>query len=209
MAVAVLGYVAIAAALAASLVNLNLLGFLATLSALALLLLAADAFEIQGRLGVWSAPAAIVLAFATALFIAPDFRTGFEEGCVNNPSACQQLAARPGEVAGRMLIPLLIYLLPSVVALARGASDRWLAVAVNLLFGLTCIGWLVALALSLERKPNPLPVPLSGDRRWWWDGSRWVDSFQSPPPMAARSQDGAWWWNGAEWRPNAQAGLAG
>jgi hypothetical protein len=204
MAAAVLGYPAFILTLATALANLNLSGFLGEVTAVALLLLAADAFGVQGRLGHWWALAALALVGASILLLAPGVARGFGQGCQNNLAACQTLQDRPAEVAGRLLIPLVIFLVPTIIALVRRVPDRWLAAAINVMLGLTFIGWLVALALSLEPKANRLPVPLSGDRRWWWNGSRWVDSVAEPPPMAARSPDGAWWWNGAEWRPVPQ-----
>ncbi|MBJ7599747.1 MAG: hypothetical protein DLM67_01630 [Candidatus Nephthysia bennettiae] len=203
MVVAVLGYLGIAATLATGLANLNLAGFLGELTALALLLLAADAFGVQSRIGILWAPAALALAALTVLLLAPEVSHGFQQGCQSRPGTCEAWKEQPGYVAGRLAIPLLLYLLPTVIALVRAVPDRWLAACINVLFGLTCIGWLAALALSLERRGNPVPVPLSGDRRWWWSGSRWIDSTAMPPPMAARTPDGAWWWNGVEWRPAA------
>jgi hypothetical protein len=205
MAAAVLGYLAIILTLATALANFNVSSFLGGVTALALLLLAADAFGVQGRLGLWWALAALALVGITILLLAPGVTRGFEQGCQSNLAACQTLQDRPAEMAGRLSIPLLIFLAPTIIALIRAVPDRWLAAAINVMLGLTCIGWLVALALSLEPKANRVPVPLSGDRRWWWNGSRWMDSAVAPPPMAARSPDGAWWWNGAEWRPAARA----
>ena len=208
MVVAVVGYLGIVITLATGLANLNLAGFLGELTALALLLLTAGAFGVQSRLGYFWGLAALALAAGTVLLLAPDVSHGFQQGCESRPDACQALSQQPGYVAGRLAIPLLLFLVPTVIALARGVPDRWLAVTINVLFGLTCVGWLVALALSLERRGNRMPVPLSGDRRWWWNGSRWIDSVVTPPPMAARTPDGAWWWNGAEWRPAAPAAEA-
>jgi hypothetical protein len=203
MAAALLGYLAFILTLATALANLNLSSFLGGVTAVGLLLLTADAFGVKGRLGPWWPLAALGLAGVTILLLAPDMTRGFQQGCQSNLAACQTLHERPSEVAGRLSIPLLIFLVPTIIALVRAVPDRWLVAAVNVLLGLTCIGWLVALALSLEPKANRVPVPLSGDRRWWWNGSRWMDSAVAAPPMAARSPDGAWWWNGAEWRPAA------
>jgi hypothetical protein len=201
MAVAVVGYLAIVVTLATALANLNLAGFLGELTAVALLLLTADIFGVQSRLGMLWALLALALLATSVLLLGPDVRRGFELGCASNPTACQALSDRPGYVAGRLSIPVLLYLVPTILALVRAVPDRWLVACINIMLGLTCAGWLVALALALERKANRVPVPLSGDRRWWWDGSNWVDSTVTPPPMAARTPDGHWWWNGVEWRP--------
>ncbi len=208
MVVAVLGYLGIVVTLATGLANLNLAGFVGELTAIGLLLLTADAFGLQSRLGHLWPVAALALAAATVFLLAADVSRGFQQGCQSSPAACQALNQQPGYIAGRLAIPLLLFLLPAVIALIRRVPDRWLAATINVLFGLTCLGWLVALALALERRGNRLPVPLSGDRRWWWNGSRWIDSAATPPPMAARTPDGAWWWNGAEWRSAAPATAA-
>jgi T4 superinfection immunity protein len=203
MAAAVVGYVAFAVTLATTLWHLDLSGFLGAVTAIALLLLTADAFGIQGRLGGWWALAALALAGVTVLLVTPEVSSGFQQACQGDVATCQALQDRPAEVAGRLSIPLLMFLLPTIIGVVRAVPDRWLVAAINVLLGLSILGWLVALALSLEPRGNRLPVPLSGDRRWWWNGSRWMDSQAAPPPMAARSPDGAWWWNGIEWRQTA------
>lgn len=44
---------------------------------------------------------------------------------------------------------LAFYFLPTIIVLARGRNDGCGIFAVNLLFGLTVIGWVVALVWSL------------------------------------------------------------
>ena len=43
----------------------------------------------------------------------------------------------------------------------------------------------------------------SDDRRFWWDGSVWVDAEVTSPPGAPISDDGSLWWDGVAWRPVA------
>lgn len=45
----------------------------------------------------------------------------------------------------------------------------------------------------------------SGDGRYWWDGSFWVDSEKAAPAWAHRSPDGWYWWDGLQWRPVPQS----
>ncbi len=41
----------------------------------------------------------------------------------------------------------------------------------------------------------------SEDRRYWWDGSNWVDAQTRLPPGAKYSDDQKQWWDGQAWRP--------
>ncbi|MFB7558369.1 superinfection immunity protein [Streptomyces brevispora] len=51
------------------------------------------------------------------------------------------------------LIGLVVYLLPSLVAFNRGTDNRWLVLVINVIFGATFLGWVLALVLAL-RKPK-------------------------------------------------------
>ncbi|MFH8485699.1 superinfection immunity protein [Streptomyces longisporoflavus] len=52
-----------------------------------------------------------------------------------------------------MLLGLIVYLLPSLIAFNRGIDDRYLVLVVNIFLGVSLIGWLVALYLA-TRKPK-------------------------------------------------------
>ena len=41
----------------------------------------------------------------------------------------------------------------------------------------------------------------SEDRKYWWDGSTWVDATRTAPPTAKLSENGETWWDGESWRP--------
>lgn len=74
-------------------------------------------------------------------------------------------------------------------------------VALNLVIG----GAIVAIVLLRRRRRRaavslPASLHLSPDRGFWWDGGRWIDASQLPPPTAQRSADGAFWWDGVVWR---------
>jgi hypothetical protein len=86
------------------------------------------------------------------------------------------------------------------------------------LVGVVIIGLLgAAVLLLLSRRRTPLqpfpvfapygvaPVPIaalqmSGDRRFWWDGTAWRDAEHEVPPAAQLSGDGKFWWDGQAWR---------
>jgi hypothetical protein len=75
-----------------------------------------------------------------------------------------------------------------------------LVLAVALVVGLVAL-------FTRRRQPSPgaaaaagPPMTLSGDGRYWWDGSGWHDTETSAPPGAQRSPDGAYWYDGARWR---------
>ncbi|MEV0253006.1 superinfection immunity protein [Streptomyces sp. NPDC050732] len=50
------------------------------------------------------------------------------------------------------------FLLPSLIAFNRGAEHRWLILVINLAFGASVIGWLIALYLA-TRPPKHSPAP--------------------------------------------------
>ena len=60
-------------------------------------------------------------------------------------------------------------------------------------------------AASAAAPAATLPLQLSVDGNYWYDGERWVDVNQESPPFAQRSPDGAFWWDGSSWRPVALA----
>lgn len=51
-----------------------------------------------------------------------------------------------------------VYLLPSLIAFNRDAELRWVILVINIAFGASIIGWLVALYLA-TRKPTTTPTP--------------------------------------------------
>ena len=54
-----------------------------------------------------------------------------------------------------ILVSLVLYLLPTIIALARRVANLPMVVAVNVLLGCTGIGWVVALAMSVRTKTRP------------------------------------------------------
>lgn len=55
------------------------------------------------------------------------------------------------------LLSLVVYLLPSLVAFNRGVENRWLVLLINIVFGASAIGWLIALYLATRKIKAPLP----------------------------------------------------
>jgi hypothetical protein len=62
------------------------------------------------------------------------------------------------------------------------------------------VGGLVVGRVRRSRRPR-----MSPDGNHWWDGKRWIESVNEPPPFAERTADGAYWWDGQYWRPVATA----
>lgn len=48
-----------------------------------------------------------------------------------------------------------LYLLPSLIAFNRGIENRYLVLAVNIIFGASLIGWLIALYLATRKAKDP------------------------------------------------------
>ncbi|MEE1740246.1 superinfection immunity protein [Streptomyces sp. BE147] len=44
-----------------------------------------------------------------------------------------------------------VYLLPSLIAFNRQTDNRWLVLVINVLFGATFLGWVLALFLALRK----------------------------------------------------------
>jgi hypothetical protein len=55
-----------------------------------------------------------------------------------------------------LLIVLVLYFVPSVVAFVRAHHNKWAIFALNLLLGWTFLGWIGALVWSFTR-PSPQP----------------------------------------------------
>lgn len=55
------------------------------------------------------------------------------------------------------LLSLIVYLLPSLIAFNRGIENRYLVLVINLVFGASVIGWLIALYLATRKVKAPLP----------------------------------------------------
>lgn len=53
-------------------------------------------------------------------------------------------------VLGLAFVILFVYFLPSIVALRRGSSNAFIVIILNYFFGLTLIGWCIALALAIS-----------------------------------------------------------
>jgi hypothetical protein len=65
-----------------------------------------------------------------------------------------------------LLIFLTFYFLPSIVAATRGAKHGLAIGTLNLLFGWTVAGWIVALiwALAVTRNDGRIPCPFCAER---------------------------------------------
>ncbi len=52
-----------------------------------------------------------------------------------------------------------VYVLPTLLAWARGSSRRWRITLINLLLGWTLIGWIVAMVLTFAYEPPAGDAP--------------------------------------------------
>lgn len=58
-----------------------------------------------------------------------------------------------------LLVSVASYVLPSIIALARKVPNVGSVIVVNVLLGWTFVGWVVALAMALRSRPQPM-VPV-------------------------------------------------
>jgi hypothetical protein len=71
--------------------------------------------------------------------------------------------AMPGpETLLIVLLFLPLYFLPTIIAVVRKAPNLVAVILVNLLFGWSFIGWIVALVMSLRSTPKPQIVQSFG-----------------------------------------------
>jgi hypothetical protein len=93
--------------------------------------------------------------------------------------ACHQISEHPGQavdidfIAGNavmgsvaglgLFILLLCYIAPTVIAFGRGHHYRWVIAAINVVAGLTMIGWIVAFVWSVWPAKTSFLDPLAGD----------------------------------------------
>ncbi|GAA0436118.1 superinfection immunity protein [Streptomyces luteireticuli] len=56
------------------------------------------------------------------------------------------------------VVLIALYLVPSIVAFNRSHPKRWLVLVINLVFGGTLVGWVVALYLATRPVRARVPV---------------------------------------------------
>lgn len=54
-----------------------------------------------------------------------------------------------------ILLAILLYLLPTFIAFNRVHRNRWVIMIINVVFGATVLGWLIALVWALNRVDSP------------------------------------------------------
>ncbi len=54
------------------------------------------------------------------------------------------------------IVSFVIYILPGVIAYKRDHHYKWVIIAMNLFFGATAIGWLVALVWAVWPRETPV-----------------------------------------------------
>lgn len=96
-----------------------------------------------------------------------------------------------GVVVGvSMIVAALFYFLPFIIGETRGVPHIGSIFAVNLVFGWSVIGWVVALVMALRSLDGPAmlftPMPVDQAAAGWY-----------PDPETGRSR----WWDGTRWGP--------
>ena len=123
-------------------------------------------------------------------------------------------ATLAGNVATGLFVILGLYFLPTIVAASRHRGAGWHTFWINLFWGWTILGWLIAWLLAFRDhrpavvvvNPPPLVLPqadlvVAPDGRRWWSGFAWLDAEEYAPPWALHSPDGRAWWTGSRWIP--------
>jgi len=53
------------------------------------------------------------------------------------------------------LLVALIYIIPTLVAFNRGHRNRWVIMIINIVFGATLLGWLIAIIWAFNKVDSP------------------------------------------------------
>jgi hypothetical protein len=69
-----------------------------------------------------------------------------------------------------------VYVLPALVAYARGHRNAFPILVLNLLLGWTFIGWGFALIWSLTGNVRSRVIPYGGNQQGRWPDGRWSNS---------------------------------
>ena len=57
---------------------------------------------------------------------------------------------------GVIVVAAAIYMIPTIIAFQRQHRSRWIILAINLAFGATIVGWIIALVLAMNKVDDPL-----------------------------------------------------
>jgi hypothetical protein len=55
-----------------------------------------------------------------------------------------------------LFLVLYIYFLPTITAIKKNSPYKTAAIIVNVLFGVTLLGWIIALVLASKQQPPPV-----------------------------------------------------
>lgn len=59
-------------------------------------------------------------------------------------------------VVAALFLVLYIYFLPTITAIKKNSPYKTAAIIVNVLFGVTLLGWIIALVLASKQPPPPV-----------------------------------------------------
>ena len=100
------------------------------------------------------------------------------------------------------VIPLLIYCIVYATQ-----SDEMIVIRVDPSAATSIAPAAVPGGLSQPAITSVEQLTWSEDRKYWWNGTTWIDSLRTVPPGARCSEDGQQWWDGRTWRsvPSTEA----
>lgn len=72
--------------------------------------------------------------------------------------------AGPAKAIVMLSLVAVLYFVPTVFAFLRGRRRKWIIAAINLFFGWTFIGWIVAMLMNYSYEPPPEGAPADTER---------------------------------------------
>jgi hypothetical protein len=93
--------------------------------------------------------------------------------------------------AGFVLLLVLFvgYFLPSIVALLRSKKNPGVVIVINLFFGWTVIGWIIALAMAFGEAKSPPPPKIAVAPQTGHGGPPPVSPTTTPPALPLPSAE--------------------
>jgi hypothetical protein len=93
------------------------------------------------------------------------------------------------EGIGVIVIILVLYFLPSIIAVYRKVPNAGSIIVINVLLGWTFIGWVIAMAMAARDPRTAMPGPPSYPQRGYPDD---YPAAPPPPSPSPQSQQRQW-----------------